>query len=150
MAYLARRLGVPARLLARVGDDPLSKQALQPLREIGVDLSGVAAVPGAVTGVAMITVPPDGKKTIVLAANANQVWPRDDGEKVASIIQNAPRGSVLVADYEVPNFVVAQAAAAATAVGLTVVLDPSPADRSTSRSCRRWLRSCRMPPKPRR
>jgi ribokinase len=62
VTYLAKKLGWPARLYAHVGDDDLAEQALGALRKIGVDLSGVQAVPGQSTGVAMITVPPDGKK----------------------------------------------------------------------------------------
>lgn len=62
MAFFARKLGVDARLFAHVGDDDLAEQALGPLRDIGVDLSGVGKVAGKDTGITMISVPPDGKK----------------------------------------------------------------------------------------
>lgn len=129
VAFLARRLDVAAQLLARVGDDDLSEHALAPLREIGVDLARTSAVQGHSTGVALIAVPPDGQKTIILAGNANEAWTRDDASEVVLAIERAPRGSVLVVDYEIAGFVVEQAVEAASRRGLPVVLDPAPPDR---------------------
>lgn len=129
VAFLARRLGIEARLFAHVGDDDLAEQALQPLREIGVDLAGVQHVAGMATGVAMISVPPDGKKGIVMAANANQAWSAQDAGEIASAVREAAPGSVLVTDCEIAAFAVEQAMRAARQAGLKVLLDPSPADR---------------------
>lgn len=129
MAFLARRLDVGAQLLARLGDDELKEQALQPLREIGVDLSRTSTVQGYSTGVAMIAIRPDGQKTIILAGNANEAQTRDDASEVAVAIERAPGGSVLVVDYEIPGFVVEEAVEAAARRGLPVILDPAPPDR---------------------
>lgn len=129
VAAMARKLGLASRLLAHVGDDDLAEQALAPLRRAGVDVNGVATVAGAATGVAMIQVPPDGAKGIVLAANANEVWSRDEAAAAAKAVEEAPDGSVLVVDCELPGFVAEIAADAAKRRGLTVILDPSPADR---------------------
>jgi pfkB family carbohydrate kinase len=63
VALLAQRLGVPARLFGRTGDDALREQALAPLRDAGLDLAGVSIAAGCATAVAMIAVLPDGKKT---------------------------------------------------------------------------------------
>lgn len=62
VAMFARKLGVQVRLFGHVGDDDLAAQALRPLRDIGVDLSDVRTITGKSTGMALITVPPDGKK----------------------------------------------------------------------------------------
>lgn len=129
VAYLARRLGVDATLLARVGDDALKEQALQPLRDVGVNLTHVRVVEGSPTGVSMITVPPDGKKGIVLASNANDRWYQTDTAEVREVIESAAAGSVLVVDYEVPPSIVEGAVEAAHACSLPIILDPSPADR---------------------
>ncbi|GAA6617973.1 ribokinase [Scytonema sp. NUACC26] len=129
VAYLARRLGISATLIARVGADSLQEQALQPLREIGVDLQYVRAVEGKSTGVSMITVPPDGNKGIILAENANQDWCSEDVPMVSRAIENAPPGSVLVVDYEIAPFMVEHAIAIACEGGIPVLLDPSPTDR---------------------
>ncbi|MXP64516.1 ribokinase [Roseomonas sp. M0104] len=130
IAFLARRLGHPALLLGRTGDDELREQALKPLRAAGVDLSAVSVASGTATAVSMIAVPPDGKKSIILAGNANDAWDESSMRMVAARIAAAPEGSVLVADYEVAPELVARAIEAARRRGLRVVLDPSPAPRA--------------------
>lgn len=131
VAVLGRKLGVRVCLLGHIGDDELAAQAMRPLREIGVDLCHVKVLAGQQTGVAMITVPPDGKKGIVFAANANDIWTDDDAELAARTVARAAPGSVLVVDCEVPAFVVERAARSARRRGTTVLLDPSPAERVT-------------------
>ncbi|WP_247236649.1 ribokinase [Telluribacter sp. SYSU D00476] len=129
VAYLARKLGAPALVLARVGDDDLSLQALGALEDMEIDLRYVEKVKGVTTGFSMIMVPEDGKKNIVLSTNANDAWQDHDREKVKQAIAEAPAGSVLVVDYEVPPFIVEEAIRAAHDRGFTIVLDPSPTDR---------------------
>lgn len=129
VTYLARKLGHPALLIAHVGTDNLAEQALQPLEEIGVNLQYVCKIEGEPTGVSMITVPPDGQKGIILAANANLVWAEEDAETVREAIASAPAGSVLVVDYEIAPFIVEAAINAACQQNFPVILDPSPADR---------------------
>jgi ribokinase len=128
-AFLARRLGVPARLFGRIGDDDLAGDALRGLGTYGVDVTQVQAVPGCSTGVAMIIVRPDGDKTILLAPNANAVWRAGEADEVAAAVSAAPAGSVLTVDLEVPAEVVVAAVRAAHERGMLVVLDPSPAER---------------------
>lgn len=131
VAAFARKLGMGARLFAHVGDDVLAERALAPLRAAEVDLTGVVVVPGCSTGVAMITVPPDGQKGIVLSPNANDAWTEHTAATVAQVIEKSPSGSVLVVDCEVPVFVVERAVEAASRRGISIILDPSPADRVT-------------------
>lgn len=133
VAYFTRRLGHEVRLFGHVGDDDLAWQALAPLRDIGVDLSGITQVTGNATGVAMVMVPPDGKKGIVLAANANQAWTNKDAAGVVREIDAAPANTVLVLDCEIPVFVLERAVEAAGRRGFSTVLDPSPADRVSDR-----------------
>ncbi|MBS7456825.1 PfkB family carbohydrate kinase [Coralloluteibacterium stylophorae] len=128
-AFIARRLGVAAQLVGRVGDDDLAAQALDPLRTAGVDVDGVSVAVGSATAVSMIAVPPDGEKNIVLALNANDRWDDAAVRDLLDRIARAPRGSVLALDCEIPQEVVAQALDAAHEAGLRVVLDPSSATR---------------------
>lgn len=129
VAFLAAKIGVPAAIIAHVGDDDLSRQALGALEEMNIDLKEVQRVKDATTGFSMIMVPEGGKKNIVLAANANDAWQEKDQEKVIRAIKAAPEGSVLVVDYEIPAFIVAAAINTAHERGIPVVLDPSPTDR---------------------
>lgn len=131
VAFLAHRLGCPAILLARVGDDDLREQALAPLRRAGLCLDQVTVAPGIATAVSMIAVPPDGKKSIVLASNANDAWDEAAINTVLAAIGAAPAGSILAADLEITPDAAAQAIRAARARGLRVVLDPAPADRAS-------------------
>ena len=128
-AFLARRLGLPARLLGRVGDDELRHQALGGLREAGVDLSGVGTAPGCATAVSVIAVPPGGKKAILLAANANDSWGDAATTAAVEAVGAAPDGSLLAVDCEIPAAVVRAAVERARARGFRVVLDPSWPDR---------------------
>lgn len=126
-AVVARRLGVPARLIGRVGDDDLAVQALAGPDDAGVDTSLVRRVAGP-TGVANILVPPDGDKTIALAPNANDRWDDVDGELDQGLAR-APSGSVLTLDLEAPEEVIQRAVHIARRQGLTTVLDPAPPER---------------------
>lgn len=131
VSYFARLLGLPTQLMGHVGNDDLAEQALSPLRKMGVDLRGVKTIVGQSTGVSMITVPPDGKKGIVLASNANSKWSHADVDQIIETIYAAPLDAVLVFDCEVPVFVLGQAAAAANERGIKIILDPSPASKVT-------------------
>ncbi|MBX5493005.1 MAG: bifunctional hydroxymethylpyrimidine kinase/phosphomethylpyrimidine kinase [Chloroflexi bacterium] len=135
VAYLARRLGAPARLVGRVGDDSLRVVALRPLQAAGVDLTHTRSVVGCCTGMALIVVRPDGEKAIILAPNANMAWSDQDAEAVAVAVAEASPGSVLVADLEVPGSIVRRAVEAARHAGHTVVLDPSPAEALAADLC---------------
>lgn len=131
VAVLVHKLGAAVRLFGHVGDDDLATQVMQPLRDIGLDLADVRTITRANTGMAMITVPPNGAKGIVFSPNANEIWTNDDARAIASAIAEAPANSVLVIDCEVPNFVLEAAARSASRHGIPVLLDPSPADRVT-------------------
>lgn len=129
VAYFARRVGVPAVLMGRLGDDFLAGLAIESLERSGVDLSHTRRVEGAATGVAMISVRADGDKAILMASNANMAWQEEDAEDAVSAVLSAPEGSVLVVDLEVPAFVIERSAQAARRRGFKIVLDPSPAER---------------------
>jgi ribokinase len=133
VAVLVHQLGTPVRLFGHIGDDDLAAQATQPLRNIGLDLSGIKKIVGAQTGMAMITVPPNGAKGIIYAPNANEIWTDDEAREIASAVADAPENSVLVIDCEIPGFVLELAAQSARQRGFPVLLDPSPADRVTDR-----------------
>jgi ribokinase len=128
-AWLAAHFGHHSQLLGRVGDDDLAEQALGPLREAGVDISAVGRAPGQATGVALIMVPPDAKKYIVLATNANDCWDQAAVTEMCEVIARTRMPAGLVLNYEVPPGVARQALEAASARGMPVVLDPSFAER---------------------
>jgi ribokinase len=126
VAFLARKLGVPAWLVAHLGDDMLSEYTLAPLREIGVDLQWARCMPGEQTGMALAVVHPNGQKGILFAENANGRWTGDECNEALQAIAQAPDGSVLAVNLEIPPDVVIACVDAAHLRGIRVIFDPRP------------------------
>jgi ribokinase len=101
-ALAARRLGADVSLVACVGSDAAADEALELLREGGVDLAGCRAVDDVATGTALIAVAQSGENHIVVAPGANKMLASDD---VAGIAADA-----LICQLEVPTALVAEAA----------------------------------------
>lgn len=129
VAYFTHRLGVPTKLIGRVGDDYFAEVALTPLRQAGLELTQVGVVPGALTGIAVVAVPDDGEKTILSSSNANVSWDGAAIDRVTAAINAAPDHSILVADFEVSLSVLEAAFGAAEARSFKIVIDPTFADR---------------------
>jgi len=129
VAWLARNLGAEAQLVAHVGSDSLQEIALKPLQQIGVNLCTVSQIDKQSTGVSLIVVPKDGRKGILLSANANEVWRKEDYDAVSHILTDAPSGSILTTNLEIPVPLVKHAVSEANKCGMLVILDPSPAQR---------------------
>lgn len=83
------------------------------------------------TGVAAILVEDSGEKSITLAATANDSWTPDYAAGLADAIAAAPPEAIVAADLDVTTSALREALHLAVARGLTVVLDPSPAERVT-------------------
>ncbi|MFD5468215.1 ribokinase [Kitasatospora sp. NPDC127059] len=97
-AVAAARLGADTALLARVGDDDHGRLLLDSLRSAGVDTTGVL-VGGAPTGVALITVDPDGDNSIVVSPGANARLTPADISAAGSLIRAS---RVVSAQLEIP------------------------------------------------
>jgi ribokinase len=110
--------------LGAVGDDPMGAEALEALRNEGVDVSHVSVVPQTATGVALIVVDDRGENQIAVAPGANVTL--TSGAVEAGLEGFGP-GSVLLVSLEVPMDVVRRAAERARELGGTVVLNPAPA-----------------------
>jgi ribokinase len=70
-AHAARLFCAPVRMVGAVGDDAFAQAALVDLERSGTHLSGVRRLRSAATGVATISVMPDGENSIVVAPGAN-------------------------------------------------------------------------------
>ncbi|MGH7056254.1 MAG: ribokinase [Acetobacteraceae bacterium] len=70
-ALAAARDGARVIFAGAIGADPFAEPALAGLAKAAVDVSRIAVVPGA-TGAAAITVDPDGRNQIAVAAGANR------------------------------------------------------------------------------
>ncbi len=118
-AVAAARAGAQVALVGAVGDDAHGAGALDELRAAGIDVAGVAVLPGVATGVALIVVDPVGENQIAVGAGANARV----GELPDGVLDGA--GCVLVST-EVPDDAVRAAVRAAVAAGVPCVLNPAP------------------------
>ncbi|WUN30139.1 ribokinase [Kitasatospora sp. NBC_00315] len=121
-AAAAARLGARVTLLARVGEDANGALLLHAQREAGVDISRVLSG-GAPTGLALITVGPDGDNTIVVSAGANALLSVADVRAAAPLLAAAP---VVSLQLEIPPATVAEVIRT-VGPGTRVVLNASPA-----------------------
>jgi ribokinase len=127
-AVAAARLGARARMVGCVGDDDFGVRLTGALRAESVDTSAVRLVPEMASGLALITVDPDGENMITVAAGANQAV----GDAEVSAALAAP-GGVLVISAEIPVPAIAAALARAAAKRVTCVLNLAPAPAAAAR-----------------
>jgi ribokinase len=122
-AVAAARAGARVRFVGAVGADEFGDAALAELRDEGVDVSAVARLTGAATGVALIAVDSEGRNQIAVASGANA---RVDAEAVAAA-GALEAGDVCLLGFEVPDAALVAAARAAASAGARIVLNPAPA-----------------------
>lgn len=123
-AVAAASAGARVRLLAKVGDDRAGARMTEDLQRAHVDTALMMSVPGMATGMAYITVTPDGENTIVLDPGANMQLMPSDIEICEADLASA---AVLLAQLEVPVATVSAAVQRAVAVGTRPVVTLAPA-----------------------
>ncbi|OZM72710.1 ribokinase [Amycolatopsis antarctica] len=117
-AVAAARLGAEVALLAAVGSDGYGELLAASLREAGVS-TGLLRVVDRPTGIAYITVTPDGENSILVSPGANSA--------LTDVDVDLDGVAVLVLSMEIPIASVEAAVAAASAAGVRTVLNLSPA-----------------------
>jgi ribokinase len=70
-AVAAARLGAAVRMAGCLGDDEFGARLRAGLAAEGIDVTGLRAIPGAASGLALITVDPAGENSIAVAPGAN-------------------------------------------------------------------------------
>jgi ribokinase len=122
-AVAAARLGAEVAMVGAVGADAFGDEALRELAAEGIDVSAVARLERAPTGVAAIVVDGAGENQIAVASGANA---QVGGEMVAAALGGRDHGVVLLG-HEVPEAAVVAGIRAARSAGWTAVLNPAPA-----------------------
>lgn len=121
-AVAASRAGGRCVAVAAVGDDSFGPTLRAGLADAGVDTSLLRVVPGP-SGVALIAVDAAGENQILVAPGANAALTGLTGPERAAIAG----ADALVCQLEVPIETVTEAAVAARAAGVRVVLNAAPA-----------------------
>lgn len=123
-AVAVARLGIPTRMVGRVGHDQFGQTLVAGLTESGVDCAAVIQDHTTHSGVALITVDDTSENNIVIVPGANGNLDETDIQRLQPLLANA---QVLLLQLEVPLAQVVAAARIAKQAGLTVILDPAPA-----------------------
>jgi ribokinase len=114
-AVAAARLGIAAnmsvRMIGCVGDDDFGRSAKAALAEEGIDVGAVRTVPGAPTGIAMVTIDQAGENLITVAPGANA---EVGAPEIAAVGAVGPV-NVLVVSAEIPVTAILAALAAVAA-----------------------------------
>ncbi|MFT2706916.1 ribokinase [Clavibacter zhangzhiyongii] len=121
-AVAAADAGGEVAMVGAVGDDADGSAYRARLTARGIDVSGLATIAGATTGLAVIAVDADGENTIIVAPGANG--------RVADAhldpLDALAAGDVLLASLELPLDAVAAGVRRAHAAGARVVLNLAP------------------------
>ena len=136
-AVAAARLGAAVSMVGCCGDDEFGARLRAGLAAEGVGVTGLRAVPGVASGLALITVDPAGENSIAVAAGANGL--AGDAEVRAAFAQPC---DVLVLSAEIPVPVLGAALRRARAGGVRTVLNLAPVPEGAAgllAECPGWL-----------
>ena len=123
-AVAAARQHIHTLMVGRVGADSFGHELRHQLATDRVDIDGVQVDPEAHTGVAAIAVSSQGENNIVVVPGANSRVDENDLERLQGLL---PQAKLLLMQFEIPLPIVTAAAKMAHAAGVTVILDPAPA-----------------------
>jgi len=123
-AVACARLGARTEMIGRVGDDVFGESLRTHLSQEGVIVEGVGIARGAPSGVAVIAVSQSGENEIIVIPGANGMVGEVDLDYLRGHIASV---KVLLLQLEVPMSAVVEAARLGHTHGLTVILDPAPA-----------------------
>lgn len=123
-AVAAAKLGVPTRMVGRVGADAAGAAMLEALHGAGVDTQTIETTQATQTGLAIVTHTDQGKNAIIVIQGANQTLAADE---LHHILDEIDPGDVVVTQLEVPVPVVRRALELGRERGATTILNAAPA-----------------------
>lgn len=121
-AVAAARLGYPAAMVAKVGDDAYGPALIESLKSKGVDMRAMEQVPGS-SGLAPMFVADDGLNAIVVVPGANHKMDRATIDRHADLIRSA---GMVLCQLEIPMDTLAYTLDFCAHAGVPVMLDPAP------------------------
>lgn len=134
-AVSAAHNGAQVSMISAVGSDQFGRDAINSLKQYGISTDAVEVKPGA-TGTAYIYVDESGENSIVVTAGANG---KVEAQFVAHRIEKLENEkSIVLAQMELPQAVVKQAAISAEKIGARFILNLAPAieiDNNLLKAC---------------
>jgi ribokinase len=122
-AVAAARLGYPAAMVAKVGDDAYGPELIASLERAGVDTAAMEQVAGS-SGLAPIYVADGGHNLIVVVPGANGKMDRATVDRHAELIRSA---GMVLCQLEIPLGTLDYTLDFCARAGVPVMLDPAPA-----------------------
>lgn len=129
-AAMAAKLGARVAIVTRVGRDTFGDDMLENFRSLGIDTTHVGIDESVSSGVAPISVDPNGDNAIVIVTGANERLTAADVERARDAIAAA---DVLVCQLEIPHEVTLAALRVAREESTLTILNPAPASAELPR-----------------
>jgi ribokinase len=122
-AVAAARLGGEVAMIGRTGDDDFGHRMLTNLRAVGVRVEHVRALPGAASGIALVSVADQGENAIIVSPGANaRLTPRDLDDHESAIAGSR----VAITQLEIPLETAVRFAELCQAHGVELILNAAP------------------------
>jgi ribokinase len=130
-AVAASRLGGDVHLVANVGADAFGKAMRDFLAGEHIDISAIAILDSAPTGIALITVDSASENSIVVVSGANMVWHSRDLARM-----KIERSDIVICQFEIPLEIIESVFERARKMGATTILNPAPIKPAAERILR--------------
>jgi ribokinase len=125
-AVAAARAGAHVVFVSAVGNDDGGRQAIDSLRDEGIDSSTVTVYDDQPTGTAVVLVSGDGENEIAIVQGANAALSGADVREALRRLDIGP-GDVCLISFEIEDEAVTEAAACAAERGAQLLVNPAPA-----------------------
>ncbi len=123
-AVAAARLGGKVEFIAKVGNDPFGKRAIDQYKAEGIDTKYILTDETQPSGVALIMVDAHGENCIAVASGANAQLLPADIDRAKEVLEES---EILLMQLETPIETIEHAAHMAKEKGIKVILNPAPA-----------------------
>lgn len=123
-AVMAAKLGAEVAMVTKLGQDIFGENTLKNFQAWGVNTDCVFFTDQAFSGVAPITVDPEGHNAIIIVTGANDLLTPDEIEAARPAIA---RSQIMVCQLEIPVEITLAALRIARQEGVTTIFNPAPA-----------------------
>lgn len=125
-ALAAAKLGDEVEFIGACGDDSFAPKLKSSLKSGGAEIDNIFEVEGVSTGVAVITVDPEGNNRIIVSPGANYEL---DLEKIEKIKDKIIKAEIVLLQLEIPIKTIKKIVEIASANNTKIILDPAPAQK---------------------
>ncbi|MFW6139421.1 MAG: ribokinase [Spirochaetota bacterium] len=123
-AVMAAKLDAQVSMITKLGKDMFGENTLKNFKSFGIDCSNVLFTDKAFSGVAPITVDPDGNNAIIIVTGANDLLSEEEINQARPVIASS---RILICQLEVPVEISLAALKAAREENVKTILNPAPA-----------------------